>query len=480
MTKKTKKNASKSQCMTCGMPSEVQKFIIAMTQEGLPYTRMSAQMHDVYGITISADALSNHIKKHIVVDPLLGVVTPPNSSAILGKDWTPRVELNEDGTGTVVSKPYTNRVITNMKDILVDMDVDPDAFVVIGAAKVAKWEQRAFDKASESFVTVWLSAYRVNIEEVKVHSLQAADGDESASEAVDLPTLYATAKSAAESTEPRVSGTNEDRTTVVVFADPQIGKAGGRGGTPELIERVVRKQQALKRYINGQNSASAVFLDAGDIIEGFENTAQQQTTNDLSLMEQIDLAHTLELEFIDILSKTHTRVDAASVPSNHAAWRRGKDYLGKPGDDWGLHILRQVEKGYDKYMPDHNVAFHYADQWKKSLVLDVQGLGLGLVHGDCVSKPDSIPQWWANQCHGGGPVAKADILVSGHFHTFRLQPSGRNPNTDRQKWWVGAPTLDNGSDWYANGMGGGDSDAGLLVFVIDKNKGFDSQSFAIL
>jgi len=56
--------------------------------------------------------------------------------------------------------------------------------------------------------------------------------------------------------------------------------------------------------------------------------------------------------------------------------------------------------------------------------------------------------------------------------------AGRNPVSERQRWSIGAPTLDNGSDWYRT-TAGRDSDPGLLVFDVTSN-GFDLSSLTIL
>lgn len=467
-----------SQCKTCNMTQEVQDLLNELHKQVTPYREMARNLEEIYEIHISDTSLGNHFKNH--VDASKNIVTAPVTKNNTPKGYTPNFELKEDGTGIVTSKPQLgDKLITDFRDILLEMGVDPENFIIEGSAGMSKWEQRSFNKKTDEFEVVWLSAYKVKVRQKVVASTETAVLEVSDRE--EYPLLYKVAEEIRNNTPVgHLRGKDPDKTTVVLFADPQIGKAGSRGGTDELIERVAEKHSKLEGYIQKWNSSGAAFLDAGDIIEGFENTAQQQTTNDRTLMEQIDLAHTFELEFIDLLSKTHDKVDALSVPSNHAAWRKGKDYLGKPGDDWGMHVMKQVQKVYDRYNDDHNVNFHYANEWQKSLVVDIQGYGLGLVHGDNVNKPEAIPQWWANQCHGGGPTATADILCTGHFHTLRIQPTGRNALTGNQKWWIAGATMDNGSDWYANGMGGGDSDAGLVVFVIDKNKGFDIGSLELL
>src|SRR5690606_25407709 len=59
---------------------------------------------------------------------------------------------------------------------------------------------------------------------------------------LDIPSLFARAKAAKPSKTP--SG-REDRALVVIWADTQTGKVDRNGGTPELIERIKGKQEAL-------------------------------------------------------------------------------------------------------------------------------------------------------------------------------------------------------------------------------------------
>lgn len=271
----------------------------------------------------------------------------------------------------------------------------------------------------------------------------------------------------------------ENRALVVIWADTQTGKVDRNGGTPELIERIAEKQEALREYAAYVNAGSAFMLDAGDVIEGFENTGQQQFTNDLSLMEQVELEASFELDTLTLLAGTHSKVVQTGIPSNHCGWRKGKSYLGKPGDDWGVFIKKQNRAA----MALNPEAFGHVETvlpnpWDEMVTVDVLGHGIGLVHGHQVSKPDDISNWWGKQLQIGS-LWDAEILVHGHFHHFRAKQDGRHPKTKAQKYVLSAPALDNGSSWVHNGFGS-DSDAGLMAFVVERDKGFVFNSLVIL
>lgn len=471
------------QCIICNKPEDVVRKVHAQREVGgLSYNKIGAELG------ISADAVGNHLKHHraapvaafsadewrelngfaisgtgiteSVTIPwpghtLTGVVAPPPKPP---KGWEPRVELDGD-TGYLVSTPQRNDKISDFSEILDEMGLDPEAFVVVGPARISKWQQRDGGE--------WLTSYRVQVEK-------------KTGEDVDLPTLVQEVKAQIRYVEEKpVVERNPNRTLVVPFADVQVGKVGSRGDSKALVERVLEKRDKLADYIAEQKCGDAVFFDGGDIVESFENTAQQGFTNDLSIMQQLDLAGTLEQEFIALLASTHDRVRVSGVPSNHSAWRKGKDILGRPSDDWGLFLLKQIEKAYALHSGTYDhVEFHYPGDWEKSITLDVQGIGVGIVHGED-STLARMTDWWAKQVHGASPLAKADILITNHYHTLGLNPTGRSLLTGKQKYWISTPTLDNGSDWWAN-KSGSDSDPGLLAFVVDKEIGLDLQTFTVL
>jgi hypothetical protein len=61
--------------------------------------------------------------------------------------------------------------------------------------------------------------------------------------------------------------------------------------------------------------------------------------------------------------------------------------------------------------------------------------------------------------------------VSGHFHHHRVEQFSGSEG--RERWWVQASTMDNGSDWYTRNQGaGGDSTTALTCFELEKGVPF--------
>lgn len=368
------------------------------------------------------------------------------TGAALPPDWQARSEWDGE-TGSVTTgliEPTEKH-----EDLLKQFDYDPEKVMIVGT--INQWRKQLADGT-------WRISYFFKVQTKEKH--------------LDLPALYA----AAARTLPRkakrapVAG----RVTVVVLADVQAGKVGSRGGTPELLERLAGVRIKLADHLKTRKPESTVLAEAGDIFEGFNSGGNPMFTNDLSLSQQMDVASTEILEFVKVMS-AHGRVDVLAVPSNHTAWRQGKQALGRPGDDLGLLCHKQVSKITEAAGID--AVWHVPGMFDEAVTHDVQGTILGMVHGNQFS-PGAAPKWWAGQQHGGQPVGAADILLTGHYHHLMVTPTGRNPHTGRSKYWLQAPTLDNSSDWFRN-IAGDDSDPGLLVFDITP-AGFDLQSLTVL
>lgn len=343
----------------------------------------------------------------------------------------PAIEF--DGSEGVATTPGFIAQPQNFNEFLTDAGFDPNEIEIVGTPRTSRWQR---------YDGEWLTAYRFHFRKIN-------PGD-------SLTLLWSRAK-----TPKPVEKTKNKATIVVGWSDTQTGKTGSRGDTTDLIERIKSKQAALEQFLKEHKPEAAVFLNVGDSVEGFENTGGQLFTNDLSIMEQVDLEATFQWETLKLLAKYTGDVTAAAVGSNHCQWRKGKDRLGNPLDDWGIHIQRQLARlAQETKQP---IKFYEPQPYDESLAIPVYDHIIGLVHGHQANRPEQIPNWWRGQSHGDQAVADATILNSGHFHHLRIMETGRR--SGRSRWWVQMPTLDNGSDWYRQ-RHGDDSDPGLAVYLL--------------
>ena len=367
------------------------------------------------------------------------------AQADVPKEWQARFVQRGDETETVTGLMPP---VENDSALLREFGYDPDQIEIVGT--INQWRKQMPDGE-------WRVSYYFK------HRPKTKQ--------LDLPALYQAARKAPRK---QLAPVASERTTVAVLSDLQIGKTGSRGGTPELVERMFDVRTKLDAHLKKVRPENLVLAEAGDLFEGFESGGNPMFTNDLSLAQQIDMAVTEIFEFLKIMCR-YGHVDVMCVPSNHTAWRRGKQNLGRPSDDLGLMAHQQIEK--IAHAAGLDATWHYPAPYDESLVVDVRDTILGMVHGNQYNN-GGAPKWWASQQHGGQPIGSADVLVAGHYHHLEILPTGRNPHTGKSKWFLQAPTLDNGSDWFRM-RAGEDSDPGLLVFDIT-NDGFDLQSLAVL
>jgi hypothetical protein len=360
-------------------------------------------------------------------------------------DVRPGVEF--DGTdGEAVTPGYTTEP-ANFDEFLIDAGFDPATIEVIGDARTSRWQR---------YDGEWLTSYRFYFRRKTA--------------IVNLPLLLAEAKKRVKA-KPITSPAN--RALVVLWSDLQLGKVDHRGSLPEMLARISLMQSRLLATVKREKPDRIVFVDCGDTVEGFDNkaSANQLQSNDLSIMDQVDLATTYAWQTLKKLVALVPDITYLSVGSNHCQWRIHGQQVGKKTDDWGVFIGRQLARlASEQELP---IRFIEPQQNDESLCHDVfgdSGHRLGVVHGHQAANANAVADWWRKQAFGRQPVAEASVLVHGHFHHLRVTELG-STTTGGSRFLVGAATMDNGSNWWRMSSGE-DSQPGLVCFVLEQGVDF--------
>jgi hypothetical protein len=377
------------------------------------------------------------------------LVTPaPKVQAPEG--WSASVVF--DGNGGEATLPSTpDGESVDIEGFLRDAGINPDEIEIVGEPRISRWQvARPFP-----LEPAWHTAVRIRWR--KVGAVK------------DLPLLYSLAK---KTKPPIVKPVATGKVLVVLWADLQVGKVDHRGGIEAMIERVGQTQARLIAKVKATKPEKIVFCDVGDTIENFGNVADlhQLATNDLSLMQQVDLATSMAWETLKQLAK-YAPITYLSVGSNHCQFRVNKQKVGSATDDWGIHIGRTLARLSKEVGLD--ITFYEPAKHDESLAFDVFDDGyhvLGMVHGHQANNPNLIPDWWRKQSFGKQAVTASTVLVSGHFHHLRVQELG-STNRGTSRFWVQASTLDNGSNWWRLNSGE-DSQPGLVCFELERGVDF--------
>lgn len=353
-------------------------------------------------------------------------------------NFRPGVEF--DGTeGTATTEGLAEQ--PNFDDFLRERGYPPEEYEVVGTPRTSQWQKYDGD---------WLTSYRFSFRKRNL--------------AIDLPTLLSEARKA----KPVVTKpTGNEKALIVCPADLQVGKVGSRGNSKDLIARVMRSFIRIEAMAKQGRYEHIYILDLGDIIESVSNKASlnQLESNDLSPMQQVDLAASLMFDLIKRLVK-YAPVTYGSIASNHCQNRVNGQQIGRPGlDDWGIVITQQLRRlttelewkvNYLIPQPhDEGFAFQYGVNT------------VGVIHGHQVNRPDSIPSWWEKQTFGNQFSASCNLLLTAHFHHLVVKELGQHVSGG-SRYWVQAPTSDNGSDWFRLNQGS-DSATGILTLELDKD-----------
>jgi hypothetical protein len=360
-----------------------------------------------------------------------------------------RVGVEFDGHEGWAQTPGLVSEPESFDGFLRDAGIDPTNIEVIPPVRTSRWQQQ---KDGE---LVWLTSYRFIFRKRTT--------------TIDLPLL---AREAESKVKKPSKAKRADSALVILWSDLQVGKVDINGGIEELYQRVNNTHHRLLEVLEQEKPSKVIFADLGDTVENFDNKAsmQQLYSNDLSLMDQVDVATSLAWRTLRVIAEQVPEVVYASVGSNHCQWRRNGQVVGKATDDWGVFIGRQLAR-LAMETGANNVRFVEPQPHDESLAIDVFDDGyhiLGVVHGHQARSANLVADWWRKQTFGNQPVSAATTLIHGHFHHLRIEEHGQTANGN-SRFVVGAPTLDNGSNWWRT-VSGDQAPPGLAYFVMGKQQ----------
>ena len=370
----------------------------------------------------------------------------PAPKVTTSQTFRPGVEF--DGTQGTATTQGLESEPENFDDFLLSAGLNPEEIDIIPPIRTSRWQQREDGN--------WLTSYRFTFRR-KTASL-------------DLPVLLAEAKKKIKKTPLKPDG---EKCLVVLWSDLQVGKVDYRGNSQSLIARVELMQARLIAQVKREKPSRVIFADLGDTIEGFNNVAStaQLQSNDLSIMQQVDLATTFAWQTLKLLYSLCPNITYASVGSNHCQWRIGKDVVGKATDDWGVFIGRQLARLSGE--AGLGIQFIEPQEDDESLAIDVFGDEfhvLGMVHGHQAKSPEQMGQWWKGQAFGQQAVAYATLLIHGHWHHLRVNELGSTAR-GTSRFIVMASTMDNGSGYFKKRTGE-DSVPGLVTLILERGTDF--------
>ncbi|NBS60949.1 MAG: hypothetical protein EBT26_02690 [Microbacteriaceae bacterium] len=207
---------------------------------------------------------------------MLEGLSQPAPKVVYPEGWSPSVQFDGAG-GEAVLPAVEGDNPTDIEGFLREAGINPEEIEIIGEPRISRWQvARPFP-----LEPMWMTSVRIRW--VKRNSI------------INLPLLYSLAKKTKPVTPKQVA---TGKALVILWSDLQVGKVDHRGGVDALIHRVAKTQIELIKKVKEVRPEQIVFCDVGDTIENFGNAADlhQLQSNDLSLMQQVDLATSLAWE----------------------------------------------------------------------------------------------------------------------------------------------------------------------------------------
>jgi predicted phosphodiesterase len=263
---------------------------------------------------------------------------------------------------------------------------------------------------------------------------------------------------------------------VVCASDWQTGKRDGDGLKGlvsrwlEAIDNVEARLKELKKI--GRPIDSITVLCLGDLVEGCDGHYAIQTfTVEVDRRDQVKIARRLLRDALIRWSKLVPSITVAAIGGNHGENRKNGKSFTTLGDNDDVALVESVAEIFGANPETYGHIKFAIPKDELSLTLEVHGKIIGITHGHLARSSGSpeakLRRWIADQTLGRQSIGDCDILVTGHYHSFRLSDWGGVK-------WLQAPALDGGSVWWRQSTGEV-ADVGVLTFLVSNQGVSDIQ-----
>jgi predicted phosphodiesterase len=263
---------------------------------------------------------------------------------------------------------------------------------------------------------------------------------------------------------------------VVCASDWQVGKRDGDGLKGlvgrwlQAIDDVEFRLKELKKL--GRPIDSITVLCLGDLVEGCDGHYDIQTfTVEVDRRDQVKIARRLLRDALIRWSKVVPSITVAAIGGNHGENRKNGKSFTTLGDNDDVALVESVAEIFQANPEAYGHIKFAIPTDELSLTLEIHGKIIGITHGHLARSGQGVEgklrRWIADQTLGRQKIGDCDILVTGHYHSFKLADWGGVK-------WLQAPALDGGSVWWRQSTGE-IADVGVLTFLVSSQGVSDIQ-----
>ena len=366
-------------------------------------------------------------------------------------EWTPGVTWMGD-EGTVTTPPVEGEAHPDWSGVLKMWGLDPEHFAVV--------EPVLFN--------VWGDTLGILNRQWKGKVVRRGR-----QETADIESLIAEIKKH----KPRERKEIEGGASLVVCAsDWQVGKRDGDGLKGlvgrwlQAIDDVEFRLKELKKL--GRPIDSITVLCLGDLVEGCDGHYDIQTfTVEVDRRDQVKIARRLLRDALIRWSRVVPSITVAAIGGNHGENRKNGKAFTTLADNDDVALVESVAEIFQANPEAYGHIKFAIPTDELSLTLEVHGQIIGITHGHLARSGQGVEgklrRWIADQTLGRQKFGDCDILVTGHYHSFKLADWGGVK-------WIQAPALDGGSVWWRQSTGE-IADVGVLTFLVSSRGVSDIQ-----
>ena len=366
-------------------------------------------------------------------------------------EWTPGVTWMGD-EGTITTPPVEGESHPDWSGILKLWGLDPEHFAVV--------EPVLFN--------VWGDTLGILNRQWKGKVVRKGR-----QETADIESLIAEIKKH----KPRERKEIEGGASLVVCAsDWQVGKRDGDGLKGlvgrwlQAIDDVEFRLKELKKL--GRPIDSITVLCLGDLVEGCDGHYDIQTfTVEVDRRDQVKIARRLLRDALIRWSRVVPSITVAAIGGNHGENRKNGKSFTTLGDNDDVALVESVAEIFQANPEAYGHIKCAIPTDELSLTLEIHGKIIGITHGHLARSGQGVEgklrRWIADQTLGRQKIGDCDILVTGHYHSFKLADWGGVK-------WLQAPALDGGSVWWRQSTGE-IADVGVLTFLVSSQGVSDIQ-----
>lgn len=355
--------------------------------------------------------------------------------------YNPRTEF--DGVRGYVQTGPLKQAPKSHTELLEQFGYDPSEVMIVGNPHISRWEQRARIRGTNTYETVWLSAYKFTI--AATHS------------AASPTDLDAIAKKARKAPKP---GTGP-HWLVFQAGDLQLGKRSRDGSTEQIVERYfqslensVAEFKALKRHgIEGIQISMPGDMCEGNQSQNGKNLWLTQET----ITEQGRILRRLMMATVEAFAPLVDQLLLTVVNGNHDEAQRQQNTY--PGDGWATESATSIADALTLNPTAYgHVKVQVPEKWSGSMTIPVGDTVVTMIHGHQF-RPGQAFKWWSEQALNNQPAGAAQVLQHGHYHSWQVE-------TTEQRTRIQSSTFDCGSDWYRDTRGAV-ARRGALVYLLN-------------